>query len=468
MRSDCLGNEVGVGSEAIRAAIDDFVAGFLAYETRAERIVQAAAAEPDCTLANAYAGMVWMFLEAPGAADHAGPYLRAAEAGSRHATRRELLNVTLLRAWVDDDLATTLKLCDQITDEFPRDLVVLKLQQYLEFNRGNAPAMLRAASKVAAQNADVPYMHGMAAFALEQCHLLDEAEAEAQVALSMRRKEPWAQHALAHVYLTRGGIDAGTVFLEGLQDTWTGLNSFMLTHLWWHLALFYISQGRADEALRAYDDHCWGVAKNYSQDQVGAVSLLSRLELAGIDVGERWRDLGEHLRARVADTVQPFLTLQYVYGLARAGLPEGAQLLERVRAFAASAPAFSRAVWQEVVLPGCMGLYAHAHGDAESAWHELSAAVPRMLEAGGSHAQRDLFEQVLLDAAIKTGRLTTAQQVLELRRVTDPDGVPLNRALAAVYLDLGLTALAGQARARAGATVARHTRRRDRAAVAPS
>ena len=78
----------------------------------------------------------------------------------------------MLRAWVDDDLPLTLRLCDQITDEFPRDLVIVKAHQYLEFNRGNFPQMLRIALKVAAANADVPYMHGMSAFAYEQCHLL--------------------------------------------------------------------------------------------------------------------------------------------------------------------------------------------------------------------------------------------------------------------------------------------------------
>ena len=43
------------------------------------------------------------------------------------------------------------------------------------------------------------------------------------------------------------------------------------------------------------------------------------MEIAGIDVGERWQDLGEHLVARAHDTVLPFLSMQYLYGLARAG-----------------------------------------------------------------------------------------------------------------------------------------------------
>lgn len=308
----------------------------------------------------------------------------------------------MLRAWVDDDLGLAIRICDQLTDEFPRDLAIVKTQQYFEFNRGNAPAMLRVAMKIAPANAQVPYAHGMAAFAYEQCHMLDEAESAARTALAMRRKEPWAQHALAHVLLTRGQIDDGARFLEEAQGTWIDLNSFMVTHIWWHLALFYLAQGRNQEALELYDRHCWGVAKNYSQDQIGAVSLLARFELAGIDVGARWEDLADHLEARAGDVVQPFLTLQYLYGLARAGRPQAQSLLECVRRHAEHAPEFSRGVWQEVALPACEGLYSYARGEYELAWRRLGVAMPRMAEVGGSHAQRDLFEKILLDAAKRT------------------------------------------------------------------
>ena len=458
MQRDYLGNVVTGQRDTLRA-IDDFIGGYLAYETRAERILAAADTDPGSCMANVYAGLLWMLLEAPQAASRAAKYLTAAELVAPLATRREQLNAGMLRAWVDDDLGRAIRLCDQISDESPRDLVIVKMQQYFEFNRGNAPEMLRVALKVGASNADVPYMHGMKAFGYEQCHLLEQAETEARTALAMRRKEPWAQHALAHVLLTRGSTDEGARFLEEVAETWTGLNSFMLTHLWWHLALFYLSQGRDLEAVKLYDQHCWGVAKDYSQDQIGAISLLARFEIAGIDVGSRWQDVADHLVARAQDTVQPFLTLQYLYGLARAGRPEATTLLECVREYAPRAPEFSRVVWQEVALPGCEGLYAHARGDYGQAWHRLSVAVPRMAEAGGSHAQRDLFEQLLLDAALKSGRLRVAQHMLELRRGADPSSVPVNAALAVVYAELGLAVLADQARGRAALTRIRHAPR---------
>lgn len=448
MRTDYLGNPVSGTSDAALAAVDSFVDGFLSYETRAAEVIGAAEAHPHSVLLNAYAATLWLLLEAPGAAEHAAPYLARAQAAVGQAHPREQAFVAFVAAWSADDIPGALTIADTILASWPRDLLVLKLRHYHDFNHGDFPAMLRAAVAVLPHAQDVPQMHGMLAFAYEQCHLLDEAEAAARRALALKRKEPWAQHALAHVMLTQGRIAEGVAFLEGVQDTWTGLNSFMDTHLWWHLALFYLSQGRFDAALAAYDDHCWAQEKSYSQDQVGAVSLLARLELAGVEVGDRWNDVADHLAVRADDVVQPFLTLQYLYGLARAGRPQADTLLAAVRQAALGAPDHVRQTWREVALPAAEGLVAHTRGDFAAALRGLRAALPRLAEIGGSHAQRDLFEQLILDALIRADRLSEAQQALELRRGFDPDGVPLNRALAGVYDRLGLPGEAAKAWAR--------------------
>ena len=448
MRTDYLGNPVSASSDAALAAIDGFVDGFLSYETRAAEVIGAAEAHPGSVLLNAYAATLWLLLEAPEAAERAAPYLVRAQAAVDAAHPRERAFVAFVAAWSADDILGALAIADTILAAWPRDLLALKLRHYHDFNHGDFPAMLRTASAVLPHAEDVAQLHGMLAFAYEQCHLLDEAETAARRALDLKRKEPWAQHALAHVMLTQGRIAEGVAFLEGVRDTWTGLNSFMDTHLWWHLALFYLSQGKFDAALAAYDDHCWAQEKDYSQDQVGAVSLLARLELAGVEVGGRWDDVADRLSVRAGDVVQPFLTLQYLYGLARAGRPEAETLLAAVRRAALEAPDFVRETWREVTLPAAEGLVAHTRGDFTGALRGLRAALPRLAEIGGSHAQRDLFEQLILDALIRADRLSEAQQTLELRRGFDPDGVPLNRALADVYDRLGLPGEAAKARAR--------------------
>jgi len=273
---DILGNPVSTGDSAILAGIDDFVGGFLSYENRAAGVLKTAAAAPGSALANAYAGALFMLLESPDGPIRARPFLERAEAATT-ANAREKAFTAFLRAWLEDDVPAALSLSAAIVDEWPRDLVAVKLNQYLVFGHGNAAGMLRIALKAAPASADVPQMHGMLAFALEQCHLLGDAEAAARRALEMTEREPWAQHALAHVMLTTGRIDEGARFMTQASATWSDLNSFMIGHNVWHLSLFRLSQGRTDEVLNLYDTQCWAYDRTYSQDQVGAVSLLARL-----------------------------------------------------------------------------------------------------------------------------------------------------------------------------------------------
>ncbi len=448
---DLLGNAIHVADAASVAAVDDFVGGFIACESRVTNIL-AAAENDDSVIVQACAAALHLFAESPEGAVNAQPHLERAARSRVPASERELHFLAAVRAWAANDIAVAIRLLDAQVREHRRDLAALKLGQYLLFNLGDSPGMLRLALAAQHAAADVPYLHGMTAFAYEQCHLLPEAERCARHAIGLLRKEPWAQHALAHVMLTEGRIEEGRAFLAEVSDSWVGLNSFMETHNWWHLALFLIEQDAHAAALDLYDHHVWGVCKPYSQDQIGAVSLLARLELAGIDVGDRWADVGAYLAVRTHDQVQPFLDMQYLYGLARAGLPEADALMRQVEAFARHAPELTRGAWQRVAVPACRGLLAHARGEHVRAVDELGIALPRMLEIGGSHAQRDLFEQVYIDALVRSGRLVGAQNLLQQRARACPQSLRLRRQLAPVHERLGL----GKPAARSDSTGARH------------
>lgn len=461
MAQDQFGNPITARRPETIAAIDDFAQGFLGYDRRILTILSVANDDEDC-LANTYAGLLLMLSELGAIPDDARRYLDRAERGEAGATDRERGALHALRHWIAGDLPASLAVIERVLAEHPRDLVLLKLHQYHDFNSGDFPAMLRVALASLDAAADVASVHGMVAFAYEQCHLLDKAEQAARIALGMQATEPWAQHALAHVMLTQGRIDEGAAFLESKRDSWEGLTSFMYTHHWWHLALFYLSQGRNEDALAAYDEHCWLTQRDSSQDQIGAVSLLARFEFARIDIGQRWQEVGDYLAARAADVTTPFLSLQYLYGLARAGRPEAASLLDAIRTVADAGTGAGRDVWGQVALPIAEGLAAHAAGDYEQALRLLEPPLGRLGEIGGSHAQRDLFEQITLDCLLRTGRLGRAQQVLEVRRGFDPVGVALNTMLAGVYAGLGLAALADEATQRASETRTRVRRERER------
>jgi len=445
MHQDCIGNPLTLHDPASLAPLNDFVEGFIASEARAANLL--AAAGDDSPIVQACCAALHLFAESADAVANARPFLERAQAGAARSTPRERRFIAAVAAWAEGDLARAVTLHQAQAEEFPRDLASLKLGQYHAFNLGDGPAMLRMALTARPAAADVPYVHGMAAFGFEQCHRLREAEAAALHAIAMCRKEPWAHHALAHVMLTEGRLDEGLAFMQEMSDSWTGLNSFMLTHNWWHVALFLIDLGREDEALALHDSRVWGVEKAYSQDQIGAVSLLARLELAGVAVGAaRWRELSHWLAPRQQDHVLAFLDLQYVYGLARAGRPEADVLMANIERFAPGAPPSQRPTWTDVCVPAARGLLAHARGDWRTAIDELGRALPRLASIGGSHAQRDLFEQIRLDALMRSARpsdLASAQAALQQQLNGQPQSRRLARQADAVYAALGLPASGG-------------------------
>ena len=158
MAQDALGNEVSGRNDATLRGIDDFVEGFLGYETKATNVLASADADPDSVLANIYAGFTWMFLEAAEAPAHARIYLERADAASTGANAREELMTEQLRRWIVGDIPVVQALGDQIVDEFPSDLASVKLHQYFSFNRGDAPAMLAIAEKALPANAEAAFI----------------------------------------------------------------------------------------------------------------------------------------------------------------------------------------------------------------------------------------------------------------------------------------------------------------------
>ncbi len=464
MTTDLHGNTLSTSDVTATQAVNAFVSGFLGYTPQILQVLPAAERHPEHGLLNTLAAAVCLFAESPAAPAQAAPYLAAAARAVTHgsgATERERGWLAHVQAWADDDIDLAQRIADELLTANPRDLAMLKLHQYHSFNRGECAAMLRAARRSMPVAREVPEVHGMLAFALEQCHHLEAAESAAREALAMTRQEPWAQHALAHVLLTQGRLAEGRDFLRQHSDTWRGLVSFIETHNHWHLALFELALGETAAALARYDEQVWAHDHSYSQDQVGAVSLLARIELAGGEVGHRWQALAPWLQARANDATLPFLSVQYAYGLLRAAAVHAdAASAEAAKALlvAASARAHQehtlpppRRVWERVAVPLIQGMFQYTQGDAMGAVSTWAPLQGQLLSLGGSHAQRDLFAQLYIDALLQAGEWNTAQQWLELRRVQDPDGIPLQRLLGRTYDALGLPREAAMARARAQA-----------------
>ncbi len=236
-------------TEATGSALDDFSQGLLGFEPRAANILAAADEDAGCAVAQASAAMLHMFLETRNAAALARPYMARARQAAGGVTERERATIEATEAWVEGDIGRALAIGEEAAQKYPRDMVLAKVTQYHQFNLGDAAGMLRVALPVLDANRDAAPAYAQAAFALEQCNRLDDAEDAARRALDIDAAQPWAQHALAHVMLTQGRNDEARAFLEDAKEGWVRLNSFMHTHNWWHLALVQIEQGEAETVL---------------------------------------------------------------------------------------------------------------------------------------------------------------------------------------------------------------------------
>ena len=269
-------------------------------------------------------------------------------------------------------------------------------------------------------------------------NLLDDAELAVHRAIGLRRSEPWAHYAMAHINEARNTMDKGIRFMMDVSDTWTGLTSFMTTHNWWHMCLFLIDLDRAGEALEFYDRSVWGMNKGCVQDQINAISLLYRLERIGIDVGDRWQDVADHALRNSNDQVSVFLDIQFLYALARARPAEARRMQERMEARAGTISEDERPAWQNVAVPAASGIIALAEGDHATAMRQIGLARPFLQSIGGSHAQRELVTLFYIDALRGAGEWERVQQILSQRHRARPHVSWIRCQLRDAYANLGL------------------------------
>ncbi|MEQ9812562.1 MAG: tetratricopeptide repeat protein [Azospirillaceae bacterium] len=430
---DRQGLPVTTHEAATLDAVDRFQHAFISYGTDFQPAIDAAERDTGAPLVQALAAAGCLFLESPAGFATARPFVERALAARDRGTAREALVVDAVAAWAAGDMERAITLHHHLAEAWPADVFAAKIGQYHCFNRGDCAGILALAEPALAAGADHPYhgyAWGMAAFGYEQCHRLEEAEAAGRRAVAIERTDAWAHHAVAHVLDTTGRVDEGLDWMRAHADTWERCNSFMLTHNWWHTALFHLDRDEVEAALALHDARVWGVWKAYSQDQINAISLLARLELrpGAPDLGERWRDVGAHVAARGPEHVNGFLDLQYLLALHRAGEKEAADRF--VTSLRARAAGDLPPVWAETVLPAAEGIAAYATGDWPLAADRLSQVHPRLIALGGSHAQRDLFDQILIESLLRDGRMAEARRLIRARLESKPNIVWNQRLLA--------------------------------------
>ncbi len=349
------------------------------------------------------------------------------------------LDHLLANNWTDAALAL-----DAHNMRHPHDLVGLQIGHLSDFFRANArnirDRIARALPKWSADRPGYSIVLGMHAFGLEECGDYARAEAAGREAVAREPLDCWAHHAVAHVMEMQGRADEGIAWMRVREPHWSGDDNLFKIHNWWHKALFHLDLGQIKTVMDLYENRVRGDRSPLPVDLVDASALLWRVHLAGHDVGDRWVEVAECWRPHADGRLYPFNDWHAVMAYLGAGW--GGEIDRLIDLYREDAPRRTRPrIWARTTgLPLIEGFVAFWRGDYSVAVERLYRARYIANSFGGSHAQRDIIDWTLTEAAIRGGMRQTAEALAHERLALKPHS-PINR---------GFLNRAGQITARTG------------------
>jgi tetratricopeptide (TPR) repeat protein len=259
----------------------------------------------------------------------------------------------------------------------------------------------------------------MAAFGHEEMGDYARAEALGRHAIELEPRDGWAQHAVAHVMEMQSRQRDGIAWMRDNSPAWSK-ESFLQVHNWWHLALFHYDLGEIDEVLALYDGPIYGDRSTLALNMLDASAILWRLHLGGVDVGDRWAALAANWLPLARDGNYAFNDIHAMMAFVCAGLDEAAVELLDAQREAMAGEGDNAVFTRDVGHPVALAIRAFGAGRYGETVRLLAPIPPIAHRFGGSHAQRDVIDLTLMEAALRAGLTDVAGDLASRRHVARP------------------------------------------------
>jgi hypothetical protein len=416
---DQLGNTVSTRNRKALDLYDTAVTQLNEFRIDPMATIDAALQEdPGFVMGHAFKANLMVTTSERGAEAGIAASLAAAEPFLGHALERERAHLQAARAWLSRDFAGSAALYGTIAAEHPRDLVALQVAHLCDFLLGNAQMLRDRPSQVlyAWGDREVPsgIALGMQAFGLNECGNWALAESTGRRALELNPADIWAAHAVAHTMEMRGRTREGIDFLQRTAPDWSAQN-FLAFHNWWHIALFHLENDDHASALALYDTRIRPVPTRVAFEMVDASALLWRLRLRGADVGNRWTELAESWKALAEDGYYAFNDVHSLMAFLATGDDTEVNRVIHGLEVAAARPDTNGMMSREVGLPVARALRAFEQQNYAVTIEELLRVRGFANRFGGSHAQRDILQLTVTEAALRAGRRSLARALISER-----------------------------------------------------
>jgi hypothetical protein len=206
----------------------------------------------------------------------------------------------------------------------------------------------------------------------------------------------------------------GIAWMRANPDAWSR-ESFFAVHNWWHVALFHLDLGEIDEVFTLFDGPIYGAHSPVVLDIVDASALLWRLMLRGESVGDRWRAVADAWEAVAAAGNYAFNDAHAMMAFVGADRPGQARIVLESQARAARGAGDNAMFTREVGAPVTQAIKAFGAGDYGEAVRLLRLVRNVAHRFGGSHAQRDVIDLTLVEAALRDGQRALARALVAER-----------------------------------------------------
>ncbi|MES0097224.1 tetratricopeptide repeat protein [Mesorhizobium sp. M0019] len=340
------------------------------------------------------------------------------------ATTREQAHVAALGHLADGRWHEAARVLEDIAIEFPLDALALQTGHQIDFFTGNARMLRdRIGRALPSWQSGMPGYHailGMQAFGLEEMGDYARAEKLGRTAVDLEPRDGWAQHAVAHVMEMQSRQKAGILWMRANPEAWTR-ESFLQVHNWWHLALFHYDLGETDEVLALYDGPIYGERSTLALNMVDASAILWRLHLGGVDVGERWTALAANWLPKASAGHYAFNDAHAMMAFVGAGLEAPARGLLEAQREAMRGKDDNAAFTRDVGHPLTLAIKAFGEGNYAGTIRLIRPIRAIAHRFGGSHAQRDVIDLTLIEAALRSGDGALARALAAERALARPD-----------------------------------------------
>ena len=334
-------------------------------------------------------------------------------------TRRERQHVEITAAAIEGRPREALTGAEQHLDEFPRDALVLSLLLgafglYAFSGRADHDAArLAICERHARQYGEDWWFLTYLGWSHTEAGNAGAGRTVTERAIALRPENGNAAHALSHALFEQGDAVTGRTFLSDWLPAHDRA-SFLHGHLSWHIALTALEAGNLDGALKIYEQHIRPSDSRYPPMIVftDSASLLWRLSLAGkAGLDPYWQEVAAYGDRFFPQAGAHFADVHYALVAAATGrevLKTRLAQMETREADGKLAPGSS-------AIALCRGAQAFAEGDNDNAIRILEPLMPAVVRIGGSHAQRELWEDTLIVAYLRAGRRDKATKMISDR-----------------------------------------------------